>query len=710
MEQTLAPDIADIPTGSTAERRQGALTVEHLLYFVALLVAFGLRFINLGESPLSPHEAAQAWPAWLAATGTQVANAPAPTSALLYGLQSWLFFLTGGSDALARLLPALAGTALVLLPWWWRAWLGRGAALVVAWLLALDPWLTALSRAGDGAILSIALGLLALTALGQWLLPPHVGVRTERDAPPHEGTRTGQDAPQYGAPQIGAQTSSSAPSVAWERTLAVSLGLLLVSGPLAWSWLPVLGLFAWYCLRPARGRADWTTGESTSEAQASPAHPLTRSPTHLHRSTWLWFAAALLLGASGFLAWPGAFGALGAGLSAWLAQWSSTSDSDLGFGWPFLRLAVDQPLLLVFGPLGLILLAIGQEETPLGRTATSQGQSGDHPLTRSPAHPRRLALFLTLWAAWGIILLLLPGRSPYELPMLGLPLAIAAGTAIAYLIALPLEDVGSLELVVLLAVAAILLIAGSIWLALAVESVTYDTRLAITAAALAVLTLAIWLVFGFWAGWRSAGKVAGMFWAAVLLLATVRSGWMLTQTGGRMAPDGLFAVTTLPEARLLANDVQRISSIRFGDPHEAPVQVATGGAAPNALLGWLLRDMTDLTWVMAPDPNAAPPAADGSPRIPLIVAPAGMEGDRGLGGMIGTDYSLTMRWEPSLLPALPPTDATGGEGLPAEELARLRSEQAWSQATRPQLEWLLYRTIKNEPPVDSVTLWAMPAE
>jgi len=202
----------------------------------------------------------------------------------------------------------------------------------------------------------------------------------------------------------------------------------------------------------------------------------------------------------------------------------------------------------------------------------------------------------------------------------------------------------------------------------------------------------------------------GLFFAAVLLIVTIRSGSLLTQMGGQMTPNGLFAVTTLPEARLLARDVQRISSLRFGDPHQAPVQVATGGEAPNPLVGWLLRDMVNLAWVPAPDLAAAPLAADGSVRTPLIITPAGMDQDRGLGGLIGAEYPLTMRWEPAMLPALPPLDESGSEGLPPEELARLRSEQAWSQATRPQLEWLLYRTIKTAPPVDSVALWATPAE
>ena len=51
---------------------------------------------------------------------------------------------------------------------------------------------------------------------------------------------------------------------------------------------------------------------------------------------------------------------------------------------------------------------------------------------------------------------------------------------------------------------------------------------------------------------------------------------------------------------------------------------------------------------------------------------------------------------------------TTSQGLPAEELAKLRADQAWGQSTRPRLEWLLYRKVKDMPPADGVTLWATP--
>jgi hypothetical protein len=647
-----------------AQEEAAGLTVEHGLYLLLLVVAFGLRFLNLGAAPLMPLEAAQSWGAWLAATGTAVSGAPAPVSALFYGLQSLLFFVAGGSDVLARLLGALAGTALVLLPWWWRSWLGRGGALVVALLLAIDPWLTTLARTADGVGLTLFLGLLTLTALWWWR------------------------AADAGSPVQPAPAAS----LVWERNLAVALGLLLVSGPQAWSWVPVLAAFAWIYRRYAMP----------------------------HRTTWLWFGLALLLGASGLLARPEGIGAVGTSLTTWLGQWSGdfaagAAPYQLAVAWPFQRLLLDQLLLAVFGVLGLLLLASGRGLPVVGT------QAGADPSLVDPAaddlrsagrrSARQLALFLGVWLVWGIVLALLPGRSPFVLPMLGLPLAIAAGTAIAYLVALPMGDVTGLEVGILLGVAAVLIIAGVVWLAMVVESLTYDTRLVVTALLLVALVALVWIIFGFWAGWRTAGKLAGLFFAGILLLVSVRSGWMLNHLGGQMAPNGFFPVVTLPEARLLPLDMQRISSLRNDDPFEAPVQVVTAGQPPDPLVGWLLRDMRQLTWVTAPDPQPPPDPNNPLPLAPgataLVVAPYGMEQDRGLEGLLGARYPLTMRWDPAQLPSLPEPAGTS-DGLPAEELAQLRADQAWSQATRPQLEWLLYRTVRNTPAVDGVTLWAAP--
>jgi len=619
------------------EERASALTVEHVLYTVILLIAFGVRFLALAAQPLAPFEAAQAWPAWLAATGGPVANAPSPQSALLYGAQSWLFFIAGGNDLLARLAPALLGVALVGLPWFWRTWIGRVPALVVAAIFALDPWLSAVGRTADGTGLALFFGLLALTALWQW--------RLQSDVP------------------LGQRSW-----LRWERTLAVSTALLLASGVQAWSFLPVL-LFFFLCFVWPLSARDRETG--------------------LRATSLIWFGVALVLGVSGLLARPEAVSAVGASLTGWLAQFSGGA----GVGWPALRLVVDQPLLAIFGPLGLIGLFA----------------------KRRSGASLRLPLFLSLWLGWGIVLAALAGESPFLLPMIGLPLAIAAACAVGEFASFSMGDVGWLELVVLLAVAVVLLGSGVIWLATLVENSSYDTRLLATAAILLLLTLTMWIAFGFWAGWPVAAKVAGLFFATVLFLVTVRSNWQLNQGGAMMLPSGFFATTTLPEVRLLVSDINTLSIARRGDPHEAEVQVVTTGntaGAPDPVLGWYLRDMRNLRWTRAPETELPAGSMDqsvlGSAHRPLIVAPLGLEGDRALAGYLGSDYGVTSRWNPVLLPALPEQTENSANGLPAAELQRLRDQQAWTQATRPRLKWLLYRTVQQPPAVQNVTLWATP--
>ena len=237
--------------------------------------------------------------------------------------------------------------------------------------------------------------------------------------------------------------------------------------------------------------------------------------TRPQRSSWIWLGAALVLGASGLLARLDAVAAVGTSLTAWLAQWGGDFGAGndilaLNSGWPWLRLLVDQPFLTVFGVLGLVLLATGRG-LPQALWSGADGGADIDPAAEAKRRARRLALFLGLWLVWGVVLVLLPGRSPFVLPMVGLPLAVAAGTALAYFIALPLGDVNGLEVAVLLGVATVLVIAGSVWLAMVVESFTYDMRLVVTAAMLIGLLALIWVVFGFWAGGRRRASWPGCF-------------------------------------------------------------------------------------------------------------------------------------------------------------------------------------------------------
>ncbi|MGQ9516541.1 MAG: hypothetical protein ACUVT1_04670 [Anaerolineae bacterium] len=146
---------------------QKLLTVEVVLYLLIGLVAVLVRLWRLDAWPLSPAEAAQAWGAWQIARG----QVPAVTSysPLLMTLNIVCFALFRASDAVARLWPALFGTALALLPLLLRRQLGRAGALAASLLLALSPSLVAVSRLLDGRTAALFAGLLLLAVLARLL-------------------------------------------------------------------------------------------------------------------------------------------------------------------------------------------------------------------------------------------------------------------------------------------------------------------------------------------------------------------------------------------------------------------------------------------------------------------------------------------------------------------------------------------------------------
>jgi hypothetical protein len=135
--------------------------IEHALYALAFFLALGVRLFRLGTIPLSDDEAGWALQALSIARGEPFAMGSQPLYVIITGV---LFFLFYASNFLARLLPALAGAGLVLLPLFHRVWLGRAVALILAFGLALDPGLLAASRMAGSPAPGVAFGLAALTA------------------------------------------------------------------------------------------------------------------------------------------------------------------------------------------------------------------------------------------------------------------------------------------------------------------------------------------------------------------------------------------------------------------------------------------------------------------------------------------------------------------------------------------------------------------
>jgi hypothetical protein len=143
------------------------------LFGLAFIVALILRLIRLDAWPLTDWEALPALQALHLSQGLKPALGPHPAYILL---TAPLFFsYGGGTDYLARFLPALAGSALVFVPWLFRRRLAARPAVLLAFFLALDPGLLALSRHAASSILAIA-ALLAAWAFWERRQPHPAGV------------------------------------------------------------------------------------------------------------------------------------------------------------------------------------------------------------------------------------------------------------------------------------------------------------------------------------------------------------------------------------------------------------------------------------------------------------------------------------------------------------------------------------------------------
>jgi sugar lactone lactonase YvrE/4-amino-4-deoxy-L-arabinose transferase-like glycosyltransferase len=145
----------------------GATPWQTIGWAAAFAVAVALRCLRLDDRALSAGEAARAYDAWTLFRGQPpVGGESLPdVGALLLLLHGTGFFLFGTTDVVARLIPALAGIAIVALPLALRRWVGGPAALGMAALAATSPALVYASRVVSPEIVIAALALAAVACL-----------------------------------------------------------------------------------------------------------------------------------------------------------------------------------------------------------------------------------------------------------------------------------------------------------------------------------------------------------------------------------------------------------------------------------------------------------------------------------------------------------------------------------------------------------------
>lgn len=139
------------------------LSIADGLYVLIVFAAAIMRLAGLGAAPLSPTEAQHALASWQFLQAGPYETAV--ISPAYNTFTSLLVYLQGVSDSSARLIPAIFGVGLVMLPWLLRNRLGKTGMLVTAALFAASPLLSAVSRtAGGEAIALFAILLLFIAA------------------------------------------------------------------------------------------------------------------------------------------------------------------------------------------------------------------------------------------------------------------------------------------------------------------------------------------------------------------------------------------------------------------------------------------------------------------------------------------------------------------------------------------------------------------
>lgn len=140
------------------QREKPWLTVEVGLYLLFITLGMALRLWGLGQRPLSLEEADLAYRAWRFYQGLGGDPIGSP---LLFHATAISFLVFGPSDYGTRLIPALAGSALIALPYLLRSRLGRVGALSVSALLAFSPSYIFFSRTLGGEII-VVVGMVAV--------------------------------------------------------------------------------------------------------------------------------------------------------------------------------------------------------------------------------------------------------------------------------------------------------------------------------------------------------------------------------------------------------------------------------------------------------------------------------------------------------------------------------------------------------------------
>ena len=250
---------------------------EGWLFWLAFLIALGFRIIQLGTSPLTDSEASLALQALHIAQGKAPLLGPQPGYVLFTSI---LFAIIEGTNFMARFVPALVGSTLVFVPYFFRDKIKPLPALILAFFFAVDPGLVALSRQANGTILAVT---FLLFAWGMW--------RNQRALP-----------------------------------AGIFAGLALLSGPSLWAGLLTLGL-TWVFLQGMESKRTASAGSKIVDPSLASISPFSNLE---YRPALIALIVTLLFGGTLFFLSPNGLSAWLSALPAYLKGWTSPSSMTPG--------------------------------------------------------------------------------------------------------------------------------------------------------------------------------------------------------------------------------------------------------------------------------------------------------------------------------------------------------------------------------------------
>src|SRR5512135_404005 len=115
------------------------LTLENLLYLGLIGVAIFTRFWMLGDRTMSHDESLHVFFSWNLYKGSGFSHTPLMHGPFKFDLLALVYSLFGADDFTARLSVAVFGVVLVMLPFFFRRWLGRKGALIMSFMLLISP-------------------------------------------------------------------------------------------------------------------------------------------------------------------------------------------------------------------------------------------------------------------------------------------------------------------------------------------------------------------------------------------------------------------------------------------------------------------------------------------------------------------------------------------------------------------------------------------